>query len=55
MPERPASKKQMRFVFAAKNRGEKWAEKTAKEWKGKSFGNLPETARSGHKKAKRRK
>jgi hypothetical protein len=41
MPEQPASTAQLRFVHAEANRGTPWAQKTVKEWHGKSFGDLP--------------
>ena len=34
----------MRFVHAEANRGSPWAEKTVKEWHGKTFGDLPKHA-----------
>jgi hypothetical protein len=41
MPAEPASSAQLRFVHAEANRGTPWAQKTVKEWHGKTFGDLP--------------
>lgn len=45
MPARPASLAQLRLIHFKANKGEKWAQKTVKEYHGKHFGKLPAHAR----------